>query len=370
MNRPYGFKSELKICLVAPTATNQFVGGSDSVGGAELQVFLFATGLAKQGHNVIVIVNGVFENTVIENVKVIGFNFRCFSKNKIYYLLDYIKLSKTIFNLHVDFCITRSPPILLVLLSFIKKLKNFKLVKMIASDFEVGPNSIIIGKLYRKALRKSNIVLFQYTTQREKYYKFVDHHSVIPNIAPEKYITANKAKSSNFALWVGAFDENKHIDKLIELAKNLPKQKFVVVAKNSEGIFRNLEVELKNLQNVEYLGFVPFEMMDSIFQEASIYLNTSDYEGFPNTFLQAWSNRTIIISLYADPDGVLSKKNLGLLCHGSMKKMEDLIMFDNDTFDRIVSRGFRYVSENHSEEIVLSKLIDLLYIEQKSPTYD
>ena len=47
-------------------------------------------------------------------------------------------------------------------------------------------------------------------------------------------------------------------------------------------------------------------MLKSI--KSKILINTSSFEGFPNTFVQAWANGVPVISLKVDPDNIIKKK--------------------------------------------------------------
>jgi glycosyltransferase involved in cell wall biosynthesis len=42
-------------------------------------------------------------------------------------------------------------------------------------------------------------------------------------------------------------------------------------------------------------------------------VNTSDYEGFSNAFIQAWMRRVPVATLTVDPDGLLSRGGLGVV---------------------------------------------------------
>ncbi len=51
-------------------------------------------------------------------------------------------------------------------------------------------------------------------------------------------------------------------------------------------------------------------MWAHLFSRAKIFLNTSQIEGFPNTFLQAWV-RSVPVVTFFDPDSLVKQRQLG-----------------------------------------------------------
>ena len=68
---------------------------------------------------------------------------------------------------------------------------------------------------------------------------------------------------------------------------------------------------LQALPNVQYRGQVAPDEAIRVISDAAFFLSTSDEEGFPNTFLQAWAAGTPVISLRIDPDQVIERYALG-----------------------------------------------------------
>jgi glycosyltransferase involved in cell wall biosynthesis len=78
----------------------------------------------------------------------------------------------------------------------------------------------------------------------------------------------------------------------LELAARLPHRRFIMVGPAGRGeraLFERMRAEAACLPNVEFTGFLPLAQADRRFDEARLFVNTAEYEGVPNTFLQAWA---------------------------------------------------------------------------------
>jgi glycosyltransferase involved in cell wall biosynthesis len=67
----------------------------------------------------------------------------------------------------------------------------------------------------------------------------------------------------------------------------------------------------ERLKNVNMVGRVPHNEIGAYFLNADVLCCTSEYEGFPNVFLEAWSIGTPVITT-CDPDGLVDSLQLGL----------------------------------------------------------
>ena len=99
----------------------------------------------------------------------------------------------------------------------------------------------------------------------------------------------------NSVLWVGRMDEGKRPELAVEVARRLPHRRFVIVGGEAHGeagrsdAYQRARKAAEGLGNVQFTGFLSLAQVEQRFDQARILLNTSVYEGMPNTFLQAWA---------------------------------------------------------------------------------
>jgi glycosyltransferase involved in cell wall biosynthesis len=129
---------------------------------------------------------------------------------------------------------------------------------------------------------------------------------------PGQHGTPPTSDGPNRVLWVGRFCEQKRLEWLLDLAPRCPDLVFDVVGSaNADSPYaRDLETRASQIPNVVLHGRVPYGEMGRFYQRATLLCSTSAWEGFPNTFLEAWSRGLPVVSTF-DPDHRIAQQGLG-----------------------------------------------------------
>jgi glycosyltransferase involved in cell wall biosynthesis len=111
------------------------------------------------------------------------------------------------------------------------------------------------------------------------------------------------------------------------------------------------------LPNLEMKGFVPFTEAERLFNGARLVLNTSLYEGFPNTFLQAWS-RSIPTIAFIDTG---SRTSEGHPVYDAVHDVSEAswkverLMRDDILWQQASQRVFAHYRECHSIDATIDR---------------
>jgi glycosyltransferase involved in cell wall biosynthesis len=178
---------------------------------------------------------------------------------------------------------------------------------------------------------------------------------VVPNIVLEPGAVLPHAERPRTVAWIAALRVQKRPDRLIEIARLLPHIRFVVCGSPSTymtpaGYSQRAIEAFRTLPNIDYRGQVSPEEAVRIAGESSIFLSTSDEEGFPQTFLEAWSHGTPVVSLRIDPDRVIQELSLGAVCpdeQSAVKAIEGFISHP-EVRERMSENARQYVCRVHS----------------------
>jgi glycosyltransferase involved in cell wall biosynthesis len=194
--------------------------------------------------------------------------------------------------------------------------------------------------------------------------------AIIPNFQPEPRESIDKSGPLT-VVWIASLKPWKRPEAFVELAaqlSDLTGVRFLLVGPWAAGPgerkwIESLSNRMHCTPNLEYLGPRSQAEVNALLARAHVFVNTSAYEGFPNTFIQAWSREAAIVSLQVDPDDLLSRQRLGLFCAGSEQKLAAgvrQLLADPALRSELTTRGREHARSRHSltNANVLADLLD------------
>jgi glycosyltransferase involved in cell wall biosynthesis len=244
-----------------------------------------------------------------------------------------------------------------------------RFVLRIVSDANCIPGKQLIRywrdrKLYEYGLRRAHLVAAQTDYQQQLLKTHYGVESVLVNMAVEPSRAATPPRKDIDVLWVSNLRHVKRPDRVMELAKLLPHIRFTMVGgavRGEEEYYAGIEAQARALSNVEFLGGIPYADVGDYFDRAKLFLNTSDVEGFPNTFLQAWIRSIPVVTLF-DPDRLVRERGLGIAVDSLPEMAEALnaLMSDESRRNDLGRRSGEFCSASYSAEQVAARYLELL----------
>jgi glycosyltransferase involved in cell wall biosynthesis len=201
---------------------------------------------------------------------------------------------------------------------------------------------------------------YQDKALRESYNRTAD--AIIPNFVsvPEK-IPARAEQVQ--VLWVANLKESKRPELFIQLARAFEHSqvRFVMIGRDPLNRWSGeLKLMIEDTANLDYRGERTLEEVIETMGRSHVFVNTSLHEGFPNTYLQAAVNRTPIVTLSVDPDGIIEANRMGYHSRTFEKLVADTreLIGNDDLRTELGENAFRYVTEVHGLHNI-EKMIDL-----------
>ena len=189
----------------------------------------------------------------------------------------------------------------------------------------------------------------------------------VSEVVGDAIMTKPHAQREKYVAWVGMLCQLKRPEIVIEMARKAPSTRFIVCGgptnfMSPPGYGENIVNEFRATPNIEYLGQVPPLKAQQVIADAAVLLCTSDVEGFPNTFVQAWSSGTPVVSLKIDPDRNIQRLGLGAVSRTVERAVADItaLIDSSDRRDSIGSRARSFIVENHSAATVVRLFEDAL----------
>lgn len=178
--------------------------------------------------------------------------------------------------------------------------------------------------------------------------------------------TATDVRDRKYIAWLGLYQYQKNLPLLYEIACLLKNEQFYIAGKEEskcdEETFRYLD-KLKALSNVRFVDFLNREQVLPFLSKAKFLLNTSHYEGFSNTFLEAMSVGTPLISSYkVNPDNIITNYKLGIVYKDSFDLQKQFISLTPDLLKALSKNTLDYVIKYHDYKVQAEKLMSFLNV--------
>ena len=165
-------------------------------------------------------------------------------------------------------------------------------------------------------------------------------------------------------LWLGRTDTNKRPDLFAALAVHMSAVRDVTFIMAGPGNTPNSDFQVDRLptENIEYIGAIDAERAMSEYEDAYLLVNTSESEGFPNTFVEAWAHGVPVVSINVDPDDLIKTHGLGLHSGTFERMLADVGQLLHDTVlrEKLSVQARRFAERHLNIESVIKKYEELL----------
>lgn len=363
----------IKICFLG-FGTYPILAKKDKydAGGSEFQQVLLGTELAKLGYDVTFIDFDYGQNPV-ENINGIRIIKTFMPKNKAKisdYIPNILTIVKVMRDVNADVYYQRTG-IYFIPLVFCK-LFHKRYIYAIASDLRVERGNsgkatlkqILLNFDSSLNIKWADVVVAQTQYQKDKVFENYGKHAVLIR---NSYISGSKLPSKSetpFILWVATMRVLKQPEVFIELANKFHNVNFTMIGGPSEDLdyYKSIISKSEQIKNLNFVGFVPLHEIEEYFQKAWVFVNTSQKEGFPNTFLQSWANHTPVVSLNVDPDEIICTYRLGFHSRTFDQLVEDVgVLLNNSELRKEMGlNGKNYVTREHDLRTNIRRLQDVL----------
>jgi len=295
-------------------------------GGAELQVALLARELASLGHEIVVAGGDIGQTDKMVFDGVTTRNAGKFHTGRLPEMLGAIpRVLSVLREERPDWVVVMGWTAWLFVLWAVRPFLGFQLDFVCALDSEVNgvyrKENPIFGTLFEFAMRRCDarhaITADQKACMEASGMSCVFYRSLVF----QRTGPLDGHKPVDF-LWVSRCQPIKRPKLFIELANALPDASFEMVCSPEN---RPLWEEVRSLAagcpNLVFFDNVPYHHIQDHFDRAKVFVNTSEWEGLPNTFIHSGLGRTAILSLAVNPDGLFERHAPGVFAAGNFPSL-------------------------------------------------
>ena len=360
------------ICFVAHFAYGAMAGGdSGHIGGVERQTSLMARWFAGRGYRVSMLTwdEGQEDGVEIDGVKVFKMCRQDAGLPGLrFFWPRWTSLNAAMRRADADVYYQNCAEYVTGQVAMWCRRHGRKLVYSVASDPDCDIKLPEMRKirervLYRYGLRRADSVIVQTRRQQDMLREGFKRDSVVvpmPCAAPpdaDWRADQVSPEDTHRVLWIGRVCKVKRPDRLLDLAQRCPECEFDLVGPTDDTAYAHDVVErAKSVPNLIMHGPISRDRVTPFYENATVMCCTSDVEGFPNTFLEAWSHGLPIVSTF-DPDNLIADKGLGIVANDVSELAAGLqqLLDSPEQLQHASQAAREYYLENHTVDAVMAK---------------
>ncbi|WP_321491598.1 glycosyltransferase family 4 protein [uncultured Desulfobacter sp.] len=351
----------IRVVFVSSLVYNYFCPGKVRQAGGQTPIYNLSRSFAsKKEYEVFCLVGnfGQPDRVVLENVTLV--KSQVDNPLAVFQVIRTLNLLKP--DIILDFC--ASPR--LFIYACIKRFLSTKTVFLTGSDIDVNGDykkieNPVYDFFYRIGLKQTDAIIAQVPLHVKLLKEKLGLKSYLI-LSPYLEIQRSGAMVKDSILWVGRAAFYKRPELFVRLVLDHPEEKFIMICNDSpydNGFMDNIKKKLSALQNIEFHDYVAYPEMAYYYSRAKLLVNTSDFEGFPNTFIEAAVKQCPVLSLNSDPNQMLSVHGGGQFCNGdfeAMRRCLKLLLNDKNKLRNLGKRNFDYALRFHRIDSAVSQL--------------
>lgn len=298
-----------------------------------------------------------------------GISFVVVKKSRLDFFLEWIKVAIAIKKTKANLIIVRGADRKTLPVAIVSKLLKVKFVFFAASDVNFVPGKELTHgiklnrKLYQRSIRHIPYFVVQNTYQQQTLLENYGKDSLmLPNIWRGEQCTASSEKTID-VIWVANFRRLKRAEWMVEAARKNPNLRFALIGRQSaeKEYYDQIENVCSELDNIKFYGPLSFEKTNALVSQSKLLACTSEFEGFPNTFLQAWAYTIPVVST-VDPSNLIANNNLGLIVKNKDEFNASIcqLLNENDDYTEKCKCINDYFQTNHSASQNFVKLMSYI----------
>ncbi|MFO0700115.1 MAG: glycosyltransferase family 4 protein [Nitrospira sp.] len=388
MSQAVGVSEEIprprKVCFISPLGYGLYNPASAyPFGGAEVQFFLLARQLAEDVKFEVSVLTTVREGNSSEAYGALRvfkrtgqgrltvppmMTLMTAAKLLVGFIKAFLSMARQFRQIGADVYLHAGAGVEVGAYALLCRLMRKRFTFVVASSADVStPHGLVTGPLkwlFPLGVRLAHAVVCRTEDQQQWLQERYGRRGVLIRTAHP--LPQRQDIHKSYVLWVGRGHPLKQPEVFIGLAARLREHPFMMVVAGEEGhsdLLKQLRTQVMTSHNIELRENVPWCEMSQLYEGARLLVNTSLYEGFPNTFVEAALSATPVISLSVDPDGILRKQLIGVCAEGNTDKLYELTSALLDDPPRMIRLGLSarsYALQHHGLENALHRLKDLI----------